>query len=325
MTCRGLVIKLTDPDLTQRDRLKLMGVTLALTVGISWALDLALSFPGQCMTGPAAPGLQAHYYPSIEAGCAFSLVFPLLGRAIMPLAFIAALIVSALSVISGMSSWYDICISLAVSGLSYSISEGLIYKHKKTVYKEDEMPRKILHALVGLFFCAIILTLGMDKASMLVLAGTFLGILNIHLVLFGLKLPGTDLVMDKFERGGVMPGEGSLYYALGTLFTVGLLRDCPGAAIAVILMLAIGDSLATIVGGRYGRRRLPWNCRKTVVGSAAFMAGAMCSLIVVSSAITILIAALATLIESLPVKADDNITVPVAASLLFYFLIGTCP
>jgi dolichol kinase len=87
------------------------------------------------------------------------------------------------------------------------------------------------------------------------------------------------------------------------------------------MILAIGDSLATIAGVGYGRHRLPWNRRKTVEGSAAFLVGAMCSLVVLPSMATVLIAASSAIIESLPLKADDNITVPVAASLLFYFLL----
>ncbi|HWQ19328.1 MAG TPA: hypothetical protein VN455_06070 [Methanotrichaceae archaeon] len=280
-------------------------------------MSLILSIPGPCQVGSIA---SVHAYPSLAAGSAFSFVFPLLGQVLMPLAFIAALLVSAFSIESGLSSWYDICGGLAVSGLSYSIAEGMILKHKKAVYKEDERPRKVLHAAVGLLFCAMIWILGMDIAALLLLAGTCLGILNIHLVLSGIKIPGTDLMMDKFERGGVLPGEGSLYYALGTLFTTGLLRESPRMAVAVIIMLAIGDSLATIVGVSYGRHHLPWNRRKTFEGSAAFMVGAMCALAVLPSAMTVLIAGFAAVIESLPVKVDDNIMVPVAASLLFYFL-----
>lgn len=315
------MIYLTAPDPELTTRLKLIAVTLVLTAVISEVMSQVLPISGPGQTSSAVSCLPVHAYPSLAAGAAFSFVFPLLGQVLMPLAFIAALLASALSIESGLSSWYDICGGVAVSGLSYSIAEGLILLHKKAVCKKDERPRKILHAAVGLFFCAMIWILGMDMASMLLLAGTSLGILNIHLVLSGLKLPGTDLMMDKFERGGVLPGEGSLYYALGTLFTLGLLRDSPRTAIAVIMILAIGDSLATIIGVGYGRHRLPWNRRKTVEGSAAFLVGAMCSLVVLPSMATVLIAASSAIIESLPLKADDNITVPVAASLLFYFLL----
>jgi dolichol kinase len=86
---------------------------------------------------------------------------------------------------------------------------------------------------------------GIATASYFVLSGTCVGILIIHLILTGIKLPGIDKLLERLERMGVIPGEGSMYYALGVLFTLGLLRDNSVAAISVILILAIGDSLAT--------------------------------------------------------------------------------
>lgn len=313
---------MTLPNLNNRERLKLIALTLPLTAVISELLTAFVDIPGPCQMGPGAylACLQDHAYPSVHVGLAFSLVYPLLGTALLPLAYLLGLLTAWLK-LSTLHSWYDIGGGISVAGLSYSIAEGLVLKQKNVAYKEDERPRKVLHAAVGLLFCSMIWFLGMEAASLLLLAGTCAGILNMHLVLSGLKLPGTDLMMDKFERGGVLPGEGSLYYALGVLFAMGLLRDNPRAAVAVILILSIGDSLATIVGVTYGRHHLPWNRRKTFEGSAAFLVGAMFSLAVMPSVVIALIAASAAIMESLPLKADDNITVPVVASLLFFFLI----
>jgi dolichol kinase len=63
------------------------------------------------------------------------------------------------------------------------------------------------------------------------------------------------------ERRGAIPGEGSMYYALGSLFVQGLLRENANASASVILILVIGDSLSTYIGINYGKTRRPWNNR----------------------------------------------------------------
>jgi hypothetical protein len=47
--------------------------------------------------------------------------------------------------------------------------------------------------------------------------------------------PLTEL-LDRFKRKGVMPGEGSMYYAFGVLFALGLLRNNSPSAISMILI-----------------------------------------------------------------------------------------
>jgi dolichol kinase len=51
------------------------------------------------------------------------------------------------------------------------------------------------------------------------------------------------------------------------------------------------------------------------------MAGAMCALLIMPVSATLLVAALAAIVESLPLKLNDNITLPVVLSSLFYFLL----
>lgn len=101
-------------------------------------------------------------------------------------------------------------------------------------------------------------------------------------------------------------GWGALYNALGVLFALGLLRDHPAAAIAVIIILAMGDGL-TFVGSSYSRHKLPWNESKTVEGTVGFAAGAMGAFMVLPTAGTLAIVLLSSIIESLPLKVNDNI------------------
>ena len=87
-------------------------------------------------------------------------------------------------------------------------------------------------------------------------------------------------------------------------------------------MLALGDGLATYVGKCCGNHKLPWNRNKTVEGSIGFVAGSACALLVLPVPATIFAVVLATVVESLPIRLDDNITLPVVTSLLYYLILG---
>ena len=93
-------------------------------------------------------------------------------------------------------------------------------------------------------------------------------------------------------RVGETPGEGPLYNALGILFALGLLRNDPLGAVAVILMFGLGEGFATYTGTTYGKHKLPWNKNKTVEGTLGFMAGAMLAIFIIPVPATILVAAL---------------------------------
>jgi dolichol kinase len=256
----------------------------------------------------------------MHASTAFSLIFPLLGHALFPLTYVIGLLVSWSRVYQGLHSWPDIGGGIAVAGLGYGIAEMLVIKQKNIIYMPDERLRQVTHASIGLLLCLMIWFLGIETTSNFVLLGTCVGILIIHLMLIGFKLPGIDKLVERLERTGVITGEGSMYYALGVLFALGLLRENSAAAISVVLILAFGDSLATYIGRYYGKHKLPWNKNKTLEGSIAFAAGAMSALLIMPVPTTILVVILATAVESLPIRLDDNITLPVATSLLFYFL-----
>jgi dolichol kinase len=97
-----------------------------------------------------------------------------------------------------------------------------------------------------------------------------------------------------------------------------MLRSNPPAAIAVILMFGLGDGFATYVGTTHGKHKLPWNKNKTMEGTLGFMAGAMCAIFIMPVPAVFLGAVLGAIVESLPLKLNDNITLPVVLSLLFY-------
>ncbi len=120
---------------------------------------------------------------------------------------------------------------------------------------------------------------------------------------------------------------------------LGMMLLFPGElqlATGVLAVLAFGDGSATLGGLLLGGRRLPWNSKKTVAGSACFLIfGTLMAALVywgtahflpelqnaapITAGIALFCGLAATLtaavVESLPVRLNDNIRVGVSASL----------
>jgi dolichol kinase len=264
---------------------------------------------------------EAGRFASHPISGAFSIAFPLLGQGIFLVLYLLGLLVGWHHVAGGAYGWLDLGEGVAVAGLGYAIAEAVVFRQRKATTRKDETARKSLHIASNLFACLMIWMLGIEKTAYIVLTAACIGILLMHLALAGTKVPGMAEWIKNVGREGETPGEGALYNALGILFAISLLRDHPLAAISVILILALGDGLATFAGTRFGRHRLPWNRSKSLEGTAGFALGASFSWLTMPIPETILIVMLAAIIESLPMKVNDNIVLPVAVSLLYYLAI----
>jgi dolichol kinase len=306
-----------------KERLKLLAINAMATVIIALSLQMAIPIHRPCQIEPNAYSICIPFnaFPSIHASILFSFVFPFLGQLLFLPLYAIALLISWFRVNEGLHSWLDIGGGFAIAGLGYNFAETLINKRKKIIFREDERGRQLVHASIGLILCSMIRLTGIETTTYFVLTGTCIGLLIIDLVLMGYRVPCIDKLLGRLERKGVMPGEGSMYYVLGVLFALGLLRNNSAEAISVIIILALGDSLATYIGRHYGKHKLPWNGDKTIEGSLGFAAGAICSLLVLPTPITILAVISSTAIESLPIRLDDNIILPIASSLIYYFML----
>jgi dolichol kinase len=108
-------------------------------------------------------------------------------------------------------------------------------------------------------------------------------------------------------------------FAIGVLLTI-LTFPKPISLIA-IYALGIADPLSAVVGITWGRRHVV--PRKTIEGSLAFffVTAAIAGLVLawttpvtpgVGAAIAVLVAAIGTICEALPLRIDDNLTIPLA-------------
>ena len=119
-----------------------------------------------------------------------------------------------------------------------------------------------------------------------------------------------------FEREGVRnPFTGAMLFYAG--FTLSFLLFPLPIASASCAMLAVGDSLSTIVGIKFGRHKIG---KKSLEGSlACFIFSFAAGSFFVNPFLALVGAAAASLIELFP-RIDDNLTIPLISGLVMLLL-----
>lgn len=153
-----------------------------------------------------------------------------------------------------------------------------------------------------------------------------LGALVFNATVLARLLPGIVRPSDSVgHRSGV------LFYPLSLLALVLIFRERLDIVAAAWAVMAFGDGAATLFGTRVGGPRLPWNRDKTWSGLIAFgltgSIGAVALSVWVAPTIVpappwfltwlapIAAGLAAALAETIPIKLDDNLTVPFVAGL----------
>ncbi len=122
------------------------------------------------------------------------------------------------------------------------------------------------------------------------------------------------------------PGWASLTFLLGLLITMMLFGK--EIAALMIIPLALGDGLATIVGTRWGKHKIPPFRVKSFEGSLAFFLVTLIGVFIFLQFIplfsnilwmTIIIAGASTIIEAMP-ELNDNMSVPVFTGVLIFLV-----
>ena len=200
-----------------------------------------------------------------------------------------------------------------------------------------ELSRKLIHIGTGPIFVLCWLIFPNSTNSKYIAALVPLAI-TLQFFLVGIGILRDESAVQAMSRTGD-PREilrGPLYYGLVfVLITVIFWYNSPTGIVALMLMCG-GDGLADILGRRYGKTHIPWNPRKSWIGSLAmFSGGFIFSSIILGIFISMgifdstlielfptlmIISVLATIVETLPLKDIDNITVTATAILLGYFL-----
>lgn len=185
----------------------------------------------------------------------------------------------------------------------------------------SETRRQIVHITMGAW-ALLLYWITWRQAAALAIAALVFNLLVLP------RVGGRGLYRESDMTRGLPIG--ILLYPLAVLGLVLVFPDRLDIVAAAWGIMAAGDGFATIAGHAFGRRQLPWNRAKTVEGTITFMvAGSAAGVLLawwVRPAIVpvppwgfwiaapVAAAIVAGLVETIPVRLDDNISVPFAAA-----------
>lgn len=199
------------------------------------------------------------------------------------------------------------------------------------------LSRKIIHIGTGPIFVLCWLFFSNVPSARWLAAVVPLGI-TAQFALVGLNVIKDEQAVKAMSRSGERREilKGPLFYGIAfVVLTLLYWKDTP-IGITALMVMCGGDGLADLVGGRYGKVRIPWSPRKSWAGTAAvFLGGLLFSLAVLAvfhaagvfsgSVLQRLPALLviclgAAAVESLPFQDVDNLTLPFVSAVLGHLL-----
>jgi len=198
---------------------------------------------------------------------------------------------------------------------------------------ESKLSRKFIHIGTGPIFVLCWLMFP-DVTLSRYLAALVPLLITVQFVLVGTGIMKDDAAVQAMTRTG-NPKEilrGPLFYGvMFVLMTVIYWKDSP-IGITALMMMCGGDGVADIVGRRVKSPKLPWSPEKSMAGSlSVFAGGALLTTLILFVCVNVgvfstpfsaylvpvfWIALGGMLIESLPFKDVDNITLTVASALI---------
>ena len=180
--------------------------------------------------------------------------------------------------------------------------------------------RRLFHAGNGLVVSFFPPVLGLSRWAVLLILSSVL-VLLVAFDLARLRTPRLNALFFRLFASFVSPREAtkvasSTWYICGVILVYALF---PGRiAVPAIVVLALADPMASIVGRLWGRRRLGSG---TVLGSLVFFTVAFAVLSGFFGAAAAVVPALVvTCVEVVPWQLDDNLTVPVAGASALWLM-----
>ncbi len=107
--------------------------------------------------------------------------------------------------------------------------------------------------------------------------------------------------------------QGVITFLFGSLISVILFPI--HIATACIAVLALGDSISTLIGKIWGKHKLPINKKSSWEGSITFFIVAFLVLWLFNPVKALQVALVTTVVEMLP-RLDDNLTIPITVGVL---------
>lgn len=189
----------------------------------------------------------------------------------------------------------------------------------------SEDGRQLVHVAVGAFALLLRYLSAVEATALAGLAVAF--------NLYALPRLAGQLYRPAEARQRLLSG--ITLYPIAILLLLVVLPDRRDIVAAAWGVLAVGDGMATLVGRHVRSARIPWNRGKSVAGSIAFVvcgaaAGSFlcwwCRTTVIPPAypwfsiwMPIVAAIAAAAVETIPIKLNDNLTVPASAAAVLWW------
>ncbi len=199
------------------------------------------------------------------------------------------------------------------------LSDTKILKEIKSKQsKHVEVRRDLVQILIGIVFVVVLYLFSVEVSTYIFAVLVILGYILIN---YTLILPSAKLskYLYALEREKTRFGEGAVYLALGTLIAVSFIH-VKALMLLVFVAIFFSDSIATIIGVNFGRVKLPYNRRKSVIGTLAYFLVLLVPAFFVIGPLSIAVALIAALAESASNRIDDNLAVPAVLAFLFIAL-----
>ena len=198
----------------------------------------------------------------------------------------------------------------------------------KKYFSSYEFRRKAAH-IIGCLLVVILINIDMGIIYAylnLILLGLILALIMMSMaVKYRLFRPIAILFefFDKPKDFSRFPGKGGIYYLTGILITVLLFdRDIASAS---IIILALGDPAAHLIGKYYGKTKLIINKKKVLEGTlAGTVMGLLGALFFVPFHIAFIGAACGMAAETVELEylnMDDNFVIPIVAGTVMQLTI----
>ncbi len=183
-----------------------------------------------------------------------------------------------------------------------------------------ELPRQVFHFFNGTVIALAYTQWGAKVGWVLILMSLIGWILSWRHT--QKPFPWAEPVLSFLDRPHDIenfPAKGAVLYGLAVGLSLCIYPYY--AALGAIVVLASGDSLSTLVGKAWGKRRWPWNRRLSIEGSLAFFVGGTLYAALFIPFPYALVGALAgALVETVPWPLDDNVSIPLITGALLALL-----
>lgn len=181
-----------------------------------------------------------------------------------------------------------------------------------------EVKRQFFHLGLGVILVAL---LYYDIFNWAIIAALILIGAVLSLIFEERNNPLFEFFRKNFGRKEEYLGKPALIFLLGSLIVVVFFSK--DIALAAIIILAVGDSFSHLIGRFYGRIKTPLSETKMLEGFlAGWILAGFAAALFVPLTYAFIAAFVAMLVEftDIPIRVDDNITVPLAAALTLWII-----